>query len=87
MVKQRYGISPEKRLEGLLTYYFDKNYYAQNKKNIIVIGGDLSNKNFNLSEENYKNLQKSIDCIINTASITKHYGSYSAFEKANVESF
>ena len=76
---------PEKRLEDLLEYYFSTDYYKSNKNRIFVIEGDLSREKFGLSEKQYLFLQNTIDCIINTASNTKHYGSIYTFRKANID--
>ncbi len=85
IIRKTRNIEPERRLENLLGYYFSKNYYKNNKNRIVVIEGDLSEEKFGLSENNYLSLQKTIDCIINTASNTKHYGSLYTFKKANID--
>ncbi len=84
IIREKYGNIPEKRLENLLTFYFDKTYYQTYKNRIIVFTGDLSAEFFALSQEDYTNLQKNVDCIINSAANTRHYGNYASFEKANV---
>ena len=84
IIRKKYSVEPEKRLEGLLNYYFDSNYYNQFKDRIIVLDGELSEENFALSKKEYDNLSHKIDCIINAAANTKHYGSYANFEKENV---
>ena len=86
IIRKERNTKPEKRLENQLGFYFSKDYYEKNKNRIIVIEGDLSEKNFGLSQKNYLYLQDNIDCIINTASNTRHYGSLSTFKKANIDS-
>lgn len=86
IVRRTRNTASEKRLENILTYYFSKDYYKINKSRITVIEGDLSKNKFGLSEKNYAFLQNTIDCIINTASNTKHYGSLYTFKKANIDS-
>ncbi|MBR0427807.1 MAG: amino acid adenylation domain-containing protein [Clostridia bacterium] len=86
IVRKTRNTASEKRLENILTYYFSKDYYKSNKNRIIVIEGDLSKDKFGLSEKKYTFLQNTIDCIINTASNTKHYGSLYTFKKANIDS-
>lgn len=84
IIREKYNILPQKRLENLLNYYFDGNYYSTYKNRIIVLAGELSKDFFALSQEDYSNLQKNIDCIINSAANTKHYGNYANFEKENI---
>ena len=85
IVRRTRNTESEKRLENILGYYFSKDYYKKNKNRIIVIEGDLSKEKFGLSEKKYIYLQNTIDCIINTASNTKHYGSLYTFKKANID--
>ena len=84
IIREKYGQSSQKRLENLLNFYFDKNYYNNFKNRIIIINGELSKELFGLSQNDYSELQKNIDCIINTAANTRHYGSYNNFEKENI---
>ena len=85
IVRRTRNIEPEKKLENMFEFYFSKDYYKNNKKRIVVIEGDLSEEKFGISEKDYTFLQKTIDCIINTASNTRHYGSLSTFKKANID--
>ncbi len=85
IIRNERNIPPRKRLENLLSFYFSKDYYEKYKDRIIIIEGELSEVNFGLSENDYKRLQNSIDCIINTASNTRHYGSLTTFKKANID--
>lgn len=84
IVREKYNQVPQKRLENLLNFYFDNTYYQTYKNRIVVLNGELSKDFFGLSQEDYSNLQKNIDCIINTAANTRHYGIYSTFERENV---
>lgn len=84
IIREKYGVEPEKRLQNLTHYYFDKDYYKTYRNRIIVLNGDLSKDFFDLSQEDYSNLQKNIDCIINSAANTKHYGNAVTFERENV---
>ena len=84
IIREKYNQIPQKRLENLLEFYFDNNYYEKYKNRIIVINGELSKDFLGLSQEKYSNLQKNIDCIINTAANTRHYGNYATFKKENV---
>lgn len=84
IVREKNNETPLQRIQSLLEFYFDSNYYIKFKNRIIVLRGELSEDFLGLSQENYSNLQKNVDCIINTAANTKHYGSYTDFQKDNV---
>lgn len=84
IIREKYNQAPKKRLEKILSYYFDTEYYQNYQNRIIIIDGELSKEFFGLSQEDYSNLQKNVDCIINTAANTRHYGNYSIFERENV---
>lgn len=86
IIREKYNQLPEKRLKSLLDFYFDDSYYHLYKDRIIVVNGELSNDFFGLSQEVYSDLQKNVDCIINSAANTKHYGNLTTFKKENVTS-
>lgn len=85
IVREKYNQMPQKRLENLLQFYFDSHYYPTYQNRILLLKGELSKEFFALSQEDYSNLQKNIDGIINTAANTKHYGNYASFKKENVD--
>lgn len=84
IVRKKNNVNPFKRLMKLSKFYFDDSYFDTYKNRVIILDGELSKHFFGLSQEDYSNLQKNIDCIINTAANTSHYGNYSDFEKENV---
>lgn len=84
IVREKYNQPPQKRLEKLLAFYFDSNYYKTYQNRIIVLEGELSKDFFALSPEEYSGLQKNVDCIINTAANTRHYGNYESFKRENI---
>ena len=84
IIRKKNNVNPLKRLTDLLAFYFDSSYFETYKNRLIILDGELSKHFLGLSQEDYSNLQKNIDCIINTAANTKHYGNYSDFEKENV---
>ena len=85
IIREKYHQAPQKRLVKILSYYFDNQYYQNYQNRIIIVEGELSKEFFGLSQEDYSNLQKNVDCIINTAANTRHYGNYSIFERENVD--
>ncbi|MBN2628713.1 MAG: amino acid adenylation domain-containing protein [Spirochaetales bacterium] len=47
--------------------------------------GDITQGDLGLNREDYGCLEEKIDCIINSAALTKHYGNWEEFEDVNVE--
>lgn len=85
LVRKKLNISAENRFLDILNYYFGNKFYNIYKDRITVVEGELSDDNFGLPKSNYLKLQSTIDCIINTAAITKHYGSSNVFYKENIK--
>ena len=86
IVRRKSLINPTERLKKTLNYYFGTkydDYFIQNK--IIVIEGDICQKNFGLSIEQLDNLMNHIDTIINSAALVKHYGDAETFTKINID--
>lgn len=72
------------RLKNLLEFYFGEKYSDMGR--IKVVCADLQKERFALSSEEYENLAKNVDTVINCAASVKHYGSYKYFYEVNVES-
>ena len=72
------------RLKKLLEFYFGDKYSDMNR--IKIVCADLQKERFSLSSEEYENLAKNVDTVINCAASVKHYGSYKYFYEVNVES-
>ena len=85
IIREKYNQSPEKRLQNLFAFYFNADDYQIYRHRIVVLEGELSKDFFALSQESYSSLQKNIDCVINSAANTRHYGNYNTFEKENVQ--
>lgn len=85
IIREKNNSSPKKRLIKILDYYFGESFYIAYQNRILVVSGDLAFDNFNLYNSNYLELKSKIDCIINAAAITKHYGSSNIFYKENIK--
>lgn len=85
LIREKYGQSPENRLKALLLYYFDNDYYDKYKNRIFVQNSDLSATNLGMDDSSYNTLRNTVDCIINCAANTKHYGNYDSFESENIQ--
>ncbi|MBR6071206.1 MAG: amino acid adenylation domain-containing protein [Acholeplasmatales bacterium] len=73
------GIDTKKRLEGLVTYYFDEPFSDLIDKYVTIIDADIVDKDL------YEKLNDiEIDTIINCAAIVKHFSSDDIIERINV---
>jgi len=82
------GESNEYRIDKLKTayeYYFNEDISKFLNTRIFIIGGDISAKNLNLNSNNLNLFESTINTIINTAAIVKHYGDIKDFEKNNIQ--
>lgn len=86
LIREKNKISPEDRLTNLLAYYFDNTYYNNYKNRIIIINSELSSNNLGIDIHLYNELKEKVDCIINCAGNTRHYGDYNVFAKENIQS-
>lgn len=86
LIREKNKISPEDRLTNLLAYYFDNTYYDNYKNRIIIINSELSSNNLGIGIHLYNELKEKVDCIINCAGNTRHYGDYNVFTKENIQS-
>lgn len=87
IIREKNGISPEKRFENKVKYYFTKDYEKilnELNKRIFVIAGDITKEKFNLTIKNYKELGYSIDTVIHSAALVDHYGYQKVFNEVNV---
>jgi len=55
-------------------------------KKVIFLAGDLENKKFGLTKDDFDFLSKEVDIILHSAADINYISSYSSIEKANVES-
>ncbi|WP_052675795.1 non-ribosomal peptide synthetase [Paenibacillus sp. IHBB 10380] len=79
--------STKKRMLKLWAHYFSKKvtrYESLLDSRIVLVNGDVALENFGLKEEEYYHLKQRVKTVIHTAALTKHFGNYSDFEKANV---
>lgn len=84
LIREKDSLYPEERLKKTLNFYFGSKYDDSFGKRIIVINGDITYDNFNLTDVDYKNLGKNINVVINSAALVKHYGNSKLFNDTNV---
>ena len=72
-------VSPQIRLEGLMTYYFDSPFKEEIERYVKIIDCDVTDEALLEKIKDYK-----IDTIINSAALVKHFASDDSIERINV---
>jgi amino acid adenylation domain-containing protein/thioester reductase-like protein len=72
------------RVNNKFKFYFDKDL-SDFENRVIIYVSDIEKQKLNLSDRQYSQLKTSIDSIIHTAALVKHYGHYDDFYQANVQ--
>lgn len=86
IIREKGNISATDRLLNILNFYFGNQYNTLINKRIFIITGDITLKNFGMSEKDYNNLGNIISYVINSAAIVKHYGKSQIFSQTNIDS-
>lgn len=82
IIRNKKEISVEKRLQDLYKFYFNKKLPLDR---VNIIEGDITKKYLGITKNNYNELVKNIDLVINTAANVRYYGNYEEFKKINVD--
>ena len=85
LVRVKDNNDPQVRLLNTLRFYFGNKYDKEIFNRIVVIEGDIAKDNLGLDEIYYEKLGFSIDCVINSAAIVKHYGNLDTFTSTNIQ--
>lgn len=72
------------RLKNTLYNYFSDKHTEKIDKRIYILNGDITEKNFGLSSNKYKQISENVNAVIHTAALVKYYGEYSEFNRVNV---
>ncbi|MHB1404429.1 MAG: non-ribosomal peptide synthetase family protein [Desulfitobacteriaceae bacterium] len=78
------GSNVQQRLHDLINFYFPAFPHVYFKR-IKVLSGDITAKNFGLTQDGYHSLAKQVQTVIHSAALVDHYGQYTNFETVNVE--
>lgn len=71
----------KKHFETEFLYYFDAETLKKYHSRIVIVKGDITQKNLGMSESDIPNCKLT---VIHSAATVKHYGNYAEFEKINV---
>lgn len=84
MVRGNTNESSYERLKDTYFFYFKKNIEDYSER-VRVFSGDIIDEKLGISDTEYDTLSKTIDTVIHTAALVKHYGSENVFRKINIE--
>ena len=73
------------RLAAKSAHYFGADFLESHRRRINVVLSDLEQPMLGLDRGTFDALARTIDCAIHAAALTKHYGDYATFVKANVD--
>ena len=73
------------RLAAKTAHYFGPELLETHGRRVNLVLGDLSEPQLGLDRGTFDAISRTIDCVIHAAALTKHYGDYSTFVKANVD--
>jgi len=85
LIRSKNNMSARERLFNILHFYFENKYDMLVDDRIILVEGDITFERLGLSGTDYKKLGNSINTVIHSAALVKHYGVYKDFEKINVD--
>jgi len=74
------------RLKAKAEYYFGTGAVETYRRRIVLVLSDLSKPGLGIEAELWERLKNQVDCVVHAAALTKHYGNYSDFVEANVDS-
>ncbi|MEK5550192.1 non-ribosomal peptide synthetase family protein [Paenibacillus sp. FSL L8-0689] len=85
LVRGESRIISEDYLQERFQYYFLEGHHEVGWARVSVVCGDVTLSNLGLESTEYEKLAEDVDCIIHTASLTRHYGTAAEFEKVNID--
>ncbi|SDY59268.1 non-ribosomal peptide synthetase [Thermoactinomyces sp. DSM 45892] len=83
------GQEAEKRFRDKIRFYFPDLLSAEQQgilDRVHILKGDLTSEKFGLRSNEYENLCQTVDTVVNTAALVKHFGEYEEFRLTNVQS-
>ena len=85
LIRKKDKIDILSRLMRILHFYFGTKYDKYIGNRIKIVEGDIISHNFKLSDNLYDKIGNTIDCVINSAAIVKHYGNETLFDETNIK--
>lgn len=88
IIRNKIGIEASERLKKMIDFYYnsDEKLFRLIEEKVIILNGEITKPNFNLSEDTYMLLQNSVKTVINCAANVKHFSKPEQIRSDNVES-
>ena len=84
IIREKSNVKATQRFYDKFNFYFPNENIDIYKNRLHLITGNILKDNFDLSNDEYTSLCETIDCVVNSAALVKHYGKYEDFYKINV---
>ena len=84
MVRNKDDINFKDRFKKMLSYYFNSSLDALIEQKVHIICGNFVYKKFNMSDDDYISLCKSVSTVIHCGATVKHFGNFDRFNRTNV---
>ena len=85
LIRSKNYRTPLERLKNTLNFYFKDKYDEYIGTRIICVEGDITQNNLSLTKSEYEKLGNSINTVIHSAALVKHFGNYREFEEINIK--
>lgn len=86
LIRNKIDLDGYARLKNMIDFYYssDKKILNLIDKKVVVLNGDISKPNFNLTKDTYILLKKTVKTVINSAANVKHYAKPEKIKKDNI---
>lgn len=88
IIRNKIGIEASERLKKMIDFYYnsDEKLFKLIEEKVIILNGEITKPNFNLSEDTYMLLQNSVKTVINCAANVKHFSKPEQIRSDNIGS-
>lgn len=88
IIRNKIGIEASERLKKMIDFYYnsDEKLFKLIEEKVIILNGEITKPNFNLSEDTYMLLQSSVKTVINCAANVKHFSKPEQIRSDNIGS-
>lgn len=88
IIRNKIGIEASERLKKMIDFYYnsDEKLFKLIEEKVIILNGEITKPNFNLSEDTYMLLQNSVKAVINCAANVKHFSKPEQIRSDNIGS-
>lgn len=84
LIRNKNNTDTIERLKNKLHYYYDTKYDSYLGNKIIIINGNIVDKDLGLDSATYQRIANNIDVVINASAKVSHYGDEKEFNLINV---